>query len=469
MRAPYIPYDMEGDIVRLSRPHVVFLILDSFRQDHMSFYNPDSPCATPHLDELARESVAFVNCYPEGLPTIPVRTCWLTGERTLVHRPWQPLTPEDRSLPEILGSENYLTACFTDCYHYFKPGMNLHRGFRVWDWIRGQEYDSYRSAPLTRLNLEDYVQDTYTPQWRRIVETALKNVEEFQTTEDHYCMRLMRRASEWARANVNAAQPLFMWVDSFDPHEPWTPPAEFDRYTDPNYRGKKLVLPPGGPASAHFNQEEIAYIRGLYAGECAYVDHAVGLFLQQLKELDIYDNALIILIADHGHPLADHGKFLKGGDRMYSELLKVPFTIRFPQGRYGGQRLDALASFHDVLPTLLDAIGMGNNLDALPGKTLMPVIRGEVEAIRQAIISGYFSAPDRCIRDKVWSYIRRPEGEPDELYNLQEDPKELVNLIDQYPQEAQRLAGMFGTLYALQGAPVKGIQGKYEVAHTGAE
>ncbi|MEA3406780.1 MAG: sulfatase [Chloroflexota bacterium] len=446
---------------------VVFVILDSFRQDHVRFYNPDSPCETPRLDALARDSVAFDNCYPEGLPTIPVRTCWLTGERTLVHRPWQALTAEDRSLAELLSDEGYLSACFTDCYHYFKPGMNFHRGFRVWDWIRGQEYDAYRSAPLRRLNLDDYCKDTYTPEWRRIVETALKNVQEFGKAEDHYCARLMKRAGEWTEDNLSQ-RPVFLWVDSFDPHEPWTPPEEFDKYTNPDYSGKKCILPPGGQASAHFSQEEIDYIRGLYAGECAYVDYYVGQFLDKLKALGLYDDALIILVADHGHPLADHGKFLKGGDRMYSELLKVPFMIKFPRGQYGGQRLDALASFHDVLPTLLDAIGMGNNLDALPGKSLMPLIRGEIDEIRQAIISGYFEAPDRCIRDKIWSYIRRPEGQPDELYNLQEDPKETTNLIDEHPEEAQRLAGMFGSLYAMKGAPVKGIQGKYEVSHTGA-
>jgi len=455
-----------------ARMNVVFIILDSFRQDHVSFYNPHSPCPTPHLDALARESVAWDNCYPEGLPTIPVRTCWLTGERTLVDRPWQALAPEDRSLAEILSDEGYLSACFTDCYHYFKPGMNMHRGFRVWDWIRGQEYDSYRSGPLRRLKLDDYVKDCFTPAWRHIVETALKNVEEFETAEDHYCARLMRTAGRWLQANApvdaQSNSPIFLWIDSFDPHEPWTPPQEFDRFTDPHYRGKKIILPPGGLASANLTPEEIAYVRGLYAGECAYVDHYVGVLLDQLRQSGMYDNSLIILIADHGHPLAEHGKFLKGGDRLYDELLKVPFIVRFPGGQYGGQRLDALASFHDVLPTLLDAIGMGNNLDAFPGKSLLPVVRGEVSEVRQAIISGYFGAPDRVIRDKVWSYIRRPAGEPDELYNLRDDPQERTNLVDRYPEQAQRLAGMFGSLYALRGEPVKGIQGKYEVAHTGA-
>lgn len=100
---------------------------------------------------------------------------------------------------------------------------------------------------------------------------------------------------------------------------------------------------------------------GLYAGEVAYVDHYVGKLLDTLRALGYFENSLIVLIADHGHPLADHGKFLKGGDRMYSELLKVPFMMRFPKGAYGGRRLDAVVQFHDVLPTISDALGMGNN------------------------------------------------------------------------------------------------------------
>ncbi len=448
-----------------ARPNIIFVILDSFRQDHVSFYNPGSPCQTPNLDVLASESVVFDNCYPEGLPTIPVRTCLLTGEITLVHRPWQPLAPEDRSVAELLRDDGYLTACFTDCYHYFKPGMNLHRGFQTWEWIRGQEFDNYRSAPLRRLRLDDYCKDSFTPAWRHLVETALKNVEEFHTADDHYCARLTKRAGDWAEANA-AQQPFFLWVDSFDPHEPWTPPEEFDRYTDPDYQGKRIVLPPGGLADTQLSDEEIAYTRGLYAGECAYVDHYIGRFLDRLKGLGLYDDALIILLADHGHPLADHGKFLKSGDRLYNELLKVPFMIRFPGGDHGGRRLQALASFQDVLPTLLDGAGLGNNLDALPGHTLLPLIRGEVPSVRQAIITGYHEAPDRCVRDQTWSYIRRPDGQPDELYNLLEDPQEQTNVLDRFPAEAQRLAGLFGSLYFGRQKPasVKGLQGKYEVA-----
>jgi hypothetical protein len=92
------------------------------------------------------------------------------------------------------------------------------------------------------------------------------------------------------------------------------------------------------------------------------------------------------------------------------------------------------------------------------------------EGIRQTIITGYHEAIDRCVRDRTWSLILRPEGEPDELYDLVEDPRERVNLIDQHPDEACRLARAFGSYFRMQAQrvpgrlEVKGVQAKYELA-----
>jgi len=446
--------------------NLVVICIDSLRQDHVSFYNPDSPVETPNIDRFARRSVSFINVYPEALPTIPVRTQLMAGQRTLPYRPWQPLTPEDRTLAELLGRYGYVSALITDVYHYFKPGYNFHRGFRVWRWIRGQEYDPYRSAPLRRLRLEDHINERFPPGWERLVLACLQNIEPFEKADDYFCAQVVREACQWLEANQHHDK-VFLWVECFDPHEPWTPPAEFDRYTNPSYQGKRYILPPGGLASNYFTPEEIAYIRGLYAGEVAYVDHYIGVLLEALETWGFFDNSLILLISDHGHPLADHGKFLKGPDRMYSELLKVPLLLHFPGDEWGGQTLDALGLFHDIPVTLLDAMGFVSDLDAFQGRSLMPVIRGEVESIRQAIITGYHEGEDRCIRDKRWSYIRRPEGEPDELYDLLTDPLERNNLIDVYPQEAQRLVSLFGEMF-VPGRVIKGIQGRYEVEHSAA-
>jgi arylsulfatase A-like enzyme len=92
------------------------------------------------------------------------------------------------------------------------------------------------------------------------------------------------------------------------------------------------------------------------------------------------------------------------------------------------------------------------------------VLDGDTDAHRPAIIVGYREAADRCVRDLTWSYIRRPAGEPDELYNLEDDPRETRNLVDEHPDEARRLAAQFGPYFFRSPiAEVKGIQGRYEM------
>ena len=101
----------------------------------------------------------------------------------------------------------------------------------------------------------------------------------------------------------------------------------------------------------------------------------------------------------------------------------------------------------------------------MQGRSFAGVLQGETDTHREAIITGYYEAPDRCIRDATWSYIQRPEGEVDELYHLTEDPREQHNLIDRYPEEAMRLSSQFGSYFRRMGTQtVKGLQGKYEVA-----
>jgi arylsulfatase A-like enzyme len=459
--------------------NVIGIMLDSIRQDHVSFYNGGQPvfedvpaCRTPNLDAFAEACIVFDNAYPEALPTIPVRTQLFTGQRTLPYRPWQPLTEEDISVAEILRAEGYVTSLISDCYHYRAPGMNFHRGFHAYRWIRGQEYDPWTSHPTFR-DLDNYVNQHYNPTWRGRVAQFLSNTDGFTQEEDWFPMRVVDEAVEWLTQNRRHPR-VFTWIDSFDPHEPWDPPAGFDTYTDPDYSGKRLILPMGGPAEGWATAEEIRHIRGLYAGEAAFVDHCLGRLFQALEGLGYFEDSVIVLLADHGHPLADHGKFLKGGDRMYNELLKVPFMIRLPGGE-GARRTKAIVQFHDVLPTLLDLLGMANNISTMQGRSFLPVLRGESDEHREVIITGYHEAPDRCVRNQTWSYVQRPGGEPDELYNLVEDPREHVNLVDQYREEARRLAGAFGSTFRLRSQPgvshthVKGIQGKYELASSGIE
>ncbi len=452
--------------------NLVVVCLDSFRQDHVGCYRDDAsvfddvpPCQTPNMDAFAQQGVVFESAYPCGLPTIPVRYELMTGQFSLPYRGWEPLTPHDKPVAEILRAEGYVCRLIADTYHYFRPyqrtaSMNYHRGFHSYQWVRGQEYDALASHPPKR-SVDDYVNEHYPPEWRERVVQFLANTDDFTEERHYFPAQVMERAIDWLKKN-RVHHKVFLWVDCFDPHEPWDPPPRFDIYTDPTYKGPRLIMPMGGPAAEWATPEHIRFIRGLYAGEAAFVDHCFGWLLEALRDLGYLEDTVVVLLSDHGHPLADHGKFLKGGDRLYSELLKVPFMIYHPS--VTPRRTKALVQFPDVLPTVLELLGLTNITQPMAGKSFAAVVRGETDEHRKAVICGYHEAVDRCIRDGVWSYIVRPEGQPDELYNLAEDPKETRNLIDEYPEEAQRLAHQFGSLWFRRPITgVKGVQGRYEL------
>jgi len=206
--------------------NVIVIMLDSLRKDHLGCYG-NSWIETPNIDRFAAESVIFENAYPEGLPTIPVRTALFTGQYTLPYRPWQPLTPEDITMAEILDEHGYVSALITDTYHLFKPDMNFHRGFHAWRWIRGQEADTYKTAPHGK-NLADHVKPAMRgSRVERMLEQYLKNTADWQGEEDYFCARVMQESIQWLKANYIHPK-LFLWVDSFDPHEPWDPPPPLD-------------------------------------------------------------------------------------------------------------------------------------------------------------------------------------------------------------------------------------------------
>jgi len=454
--------------------NIIVLVLDSLRQDHVRFYHqgrspfPDVPaCQTPNLDAFAAQSMVFNNAYPEALPTIPTRYVLMTGQRALPFRPWAPLQAGELTIAQMLRGEGFVCGLVSDCYHLRAPGMNYHAGFHAYRWIRGQEYDPWESAP-TRRDIDGYVNKSYPPEWRQRVAQFLSNTDGFASERDWFPARVVDDAIDWLKKNRIHKQ-IFLWIDCFDPHEPWDPPSRFDTYSDRGYRGPRLILPMGGASDRWASANEVRQIRGLYAGEVAFVDDCLGPLFGAFSDLGYLDDTLIVVLADHGHPLNDHGKFLKGADRLYNELLRIPFMVRLPGGRQGGTRTDVLVQFQDVLPTVLDLIGLGAHADAMHGRSFANVLQGRSNEHRDAIITGYHEGVDRCIRTHTWSYVERPAGENDELYDLSNDPKEKRNLIHEQPEEAKQLAGRFGRLYRRRAHRRAGIQGKYELASSGIE
>lgn len=461
--------------------NVIVVVLDSLRQDHVGFYrglygwrsvfDNVPPPDTPNLDKLASESIVFTNAYPSGLPTVPVREELLTGQFTLPYHPWSPMHPDSYTMPELLRGLGYFTGLVADTYHLFKPSMNYTKGFDTWFFIRGQEYDAYGIPPPVNRRVEDYVTKDYysnyagSRSYADLVAQFLANIDDWRGEEDWFAARVFKAAVNWVKNAYRKYSRFMLWVDSFDPHEPWMPPPRFDKYTDPNYKGPKLILPMGGEASKWYTSEQINYIRGLYAGEVAYVDYYFGEFYNALRDLGLLEQSIIILLADHGHPLADHGKFLKGGDRLYSELLKVPFMVRLPNGRH--LVADAIIQFPDVLPTILNLLNLPETYTyPLAGRSFINVLNGSTNRHRAYAIMGYHEAADRCIRDNEWSLIYRPDGRH-ELYNLTKDPRERVNLAGEMPDKVNEMLSKLALWFMNRSRPIRQLQAKYELGGTG--
>ena len=182
------------------------------------------------------------------------------------------------------------------------------------------------------------------------------------------------------------------------------------------------------------SEEEIETLRALYDEQLSHVDAAVGEVLDRLRREGRYDDTLVVLTSDHGDAFLEHG-FLAHSTTPYEELVRVPLIVKLPGGRHAGARVSEPVRLVDVLPTILDLLGrqVPRGVD---GCSLVPLLDG-----REPMPAGCDTAvveiaedPERyptvAIRTARWKYVHR-EGGPDELYDLEADPGERRNLLEE--------------------------------------
>ncbi|MCP4626373.1 MAG: sulfatase-like hydrolase/transferase [bacterium] len=418
--------------------NVVVIVNDTLRWDYLGCYGNEW-IKTPNLDKLASESAVFDYGYAEGLPTIPTRTTFFTGRFTFPFRGWQRLEPTDILLAEVLWNKGYTNALVTDVYHMHKPTMAFERGFDFTQHIRGHEADPWVLDESIAVDVDRYHKaHGRDKSVRTQIAQYLRNIHWWQGEEDTFVARCVRSASDWLTQQPRKDN-LFLWLDCFDPHEPWDPPEPYrSMYRDPAYTGRDIIHPIPGRVAGYLTEEELHHIKMLYAGKVSLCDHWMGVFLNKLRELGMYDNTLIIFTSDHGAPFGEHGIIKKAEPLLFEELVHIPLIIRHPEGTGAGRRFDALVETTEVFPTILDF------LDVRPpprvhGKSLLPLMAGETESIRDYAYMGYYKQSWR-INDHDWSFMMYLDRKtPAELYHLSDDPREKNNVIAQNPSKAMEL------------------------------
>ena len=403
--------------------NVIVVMLDSLRPDHLGCYgNPW--IETPRIDEFSEEAITFERAYAEGMPTLPVRTALFTGSYTLMDRGWMHLKPEDALLAEVLWDSGYTTALITDTYHLHKPRMAYERGFDYAFFIRGQEADPYVVDPNVKVDLSKWHPKNYlTDHDKAVLIQYLKNIQHWRGEEDHFVAQVVEAGINWLESQIRRGRRdnLFLWLDSFDPHEPWDPPERYyDQYAPREYNDLPIIHPfiggDEGGLVKHFTELEVKHIRAQYAGEVTMVDRWVGTFFDKVKELGLWDDTLIIVLSDHGEPLGEHGIIRKVRPWPYEELSRIVLIIKPPRNMWEGRgiRVKTFVQTPDIMPTILDSLKVCESSRSrwsvsprIQGLSLLPLILGEEEKVRDYAIAGHYKR-SWSIRDEDYSLYLWP-------------------------------------------------------------
>jgi arylsulfatase A-like enzyme len=440
---------------RDGRHNVVLIMLDTLRADHLGCYG-NAGMRTPGIDELAAGGARFTRVFPEALPTIPTRRSMLTGRRACPFHDWEPwaglgatpgwspIAPGTPTLATELAARGYRTACATDnpFLGFASTYRPFRRGFDRFAAVHGQTprgdppadigvREARRLIPRSRWDEMGHIDDM-----RRYLAAnggRGDDVDESETSTGRTFA-----AAQWMARRMLTERPFFLMVDAFDPHEPWAAPS---RYLDMYRESGDEDLPPIGDVGytpvEDLTPTELRRVRLAYKATLSMVDNQVGKLLDTLEYLGLADNTVVLLVSDHGFHLGERDWIGKSAWRLTPELIQVPMIVRDPEGRGAGTTSDWFANTHDIAPTLLSLAGARRSR-AFEGADLAPLLDGRLPAEQRDFTYGGYSNHS-FVRDDDWAMVTNNERTGAQLYDLRNDPGELVDVSRRRPDVVERL------------------------------
>jgi arylsulfatase A-like enzyme len=440
--------------------NIVLVIFDSLRKDCLGVHGqpPWGPVHTPHFDALAAESLVMTRAYPESLPTLPARRAIYTGRRVYPFHyadfhlkgdfrgapGWGPIPEEQPTLAEMLRESGYRTGLISDVYHMFKPSKNYWRGFDQWTFLRGQELDPHRSGP--RLTREEV--DAWFPEEMRekdlgnkrvvdvvddFVQQCVMNYYGRTAEEEFFAPKVLIEAARWLEQNRDAER-FFLTVESFDPHEPWLPPAHY-REMYSQAQGPEQIISAYGDVS-DLSPALIERTQANYSGEVTLCDRWFGHLMESMRVLGLLEDTLLILTSDHGHSIADRGYMGKRGYPSTPEVFDVPLMVRFPGAEHGGKRSDLLVQHHDITALILHAAGVEppEPIDGLP---FLAAALGDGPGPRDHVTVAW--GPGLTVVTDRWWFNVKADGIGALLYDLADADPFAANKAADHPNVADEL------------------------------
>ena len=386
----------------------------------------NSVIRTPNLDRLAAEGLSFDKHFVQCPQCVPSRSALHTGRYPHVNRTptnLYRLPPAEETLAAMLGRAGYVTACVGELP--FAPTKFL-GGFQTVlasdaEYHAFQEAHGWRGSRLSP-DRAALLGEHQARSQRQFQASPVPWPEELDETAFHAA-----KAIEFLKADRH--RPFFLHVNFRRPHHPFDPPAPFDRM----YEGASF--PPSHKRDGEMNNKppqqrkalensvgfdlrtmtarDLDRIKSYYYGMISENDKYIGRIVSEVDE-----HTLVIFTSDHGEMLGDHGLLFKGG-YFYDEVVRVPLILRAPTRLPAGQRVARITEEIDVVPTVLEFLGM-----PIPER-----VQGRSLLRQQPSRAAHSEFPNiKMLRTEQWKlvhYLHAPHGE---LYNLREDPHELYNL-----------------------------------------
>jgi arylsulfatase A-like enzyme len=440
--------------------NVIWIVADTLRRKDIGVYG-NTRIRTPAIDALAAKSVRFDRHYGASFPTMPARADFMTGRWTMSFMQWTPIPPGELLLAELLREQGITTAGIVDTPFFIRDGMNYDKGFTTFYEIP----DHYFVA-----------KGGYNPPgspYRKLLERRPQH----PLDSDCFAAKTFTRAMEWL--TLNYREHFFLYIDTWDPHEPWNAPGYYTEPYWPGYDGE-LIMPFYRPWKEvpGFTEEKLRKAHATYCGEISMVDTWVGNLLRQVEYMGLLDNTAIIFTTDHGFYFGEHGilgkmVFARDPDEsgaparygrspgswarspLYEENVAIPLTICMPGVEPGTYR--GLTSAVDLMPTVLDLFGQ-EIPSRVEGKSLLPAIKNPSLAGREFVVSScpFINAGDtdqlvdhllrKCVTPSMatittdrWSLLHDCEPGGSELYDLSSDPDQEKNAIAQHHDVAKEL------------------------------
>ncbi|OGF59328.1 MAG: hypothetical protein A2Y62_13650 [Candidatus Fischerbacteria bacterium RBG_13_37_8] len=376
-------------------PNAIIILMDALRPDHLSAYQYHRK-TSPHLDRLAQEGTVFFNAFTQSSYTREAVPSLLSALYTLTHNVtnFNQMPPDIITLPELLSAHGYATAAFT-ANGLLSPESGILQGFNA-------IYELYRTAPFGPENIT-------------LAESFIPALDEWLIKNSH--------------------KPFFAYLHLMQPHEPYKAPEPFRIFSR---NDKKSIFDGSANVRGRVKENRIPitpndlqHMINLYDDSIYYADYVVGKILHKLALLQLYDDTMIIIIADHGEEFMEHGDF-SHSQHLYDECLRVPLIIKMPASLNQRKKVMSLVEVIDVAPTTLQTLGINEPLGQ--GKSLVPLItaRNPEQEIHHAVFAARRTFAS--IRTHRFKYIEMSDKSSIQLFDLKKDPHEQKNSAQEYPE-----------------------------------